>query len=211
MTTEDSSTPSSGGQGRTASSSPRTAASRPSSRSTASISRPASPSPTTVAPTPAPPPPPITVSQQSAIQAAESYLQTKPGRSYQGLISLLDSPYGSHFSAADATFDVNNLLLENDFSQFSTDGGNADFTAALADCQKIQSDVQAAQVSTPIPDATLEQQWSSALADYASVASACISGIQDSDSSLIEQASADVNSGNTAMNTLATDIENAGG
>lgn len=54
-------------------------------------------------------PPPMTASEASAIQAAESYLQTEPGWSYQGLIDQLDSPYGGQFSVADATFAVNNL------------------------------------------------------------------------------------------------------
>jgi hypothetical protein len=62
--------------------------------------------PTTQAP---PPPPQMTASQQSAIQAAENYLQVEPGWSYQGLINQLDSPDGSGFSVADATFAVNNL------------------------------------------------------------------------------------------------------
>jgi hypothetical protein len=62
--------------------------------------------PTTKAP---PPPPQMTVSQQSAIQAAENYLQAEPGWSYQGLINQLDSPDGSGFSVADATFAVNHL------------------------------------------------------------------------------------------------------
>jgi hypothetical protein len=51
----------------------------------------------------------MTASQQSAIQAAENYLQVEPGWSYQGLINQLDSPDGSGFSVADATFAVNNL------------------------------------------------------------------------------------------------------
>ena len=51
------------------------------------------------------------MSQQQAIAAAESYLQTEPGWSYQGLIDQLDSPDGSGFSVADATFAVNNISV----------------------------------------------------------------------------------------------------
>jgi hypothetical protein len=88
------------------------AASQPSSPAPASqpTSSPA-PVPTT------PPPPAMTASQQSAIQAAEQYLQSEPGWSYQGLINQLDSPDGSGFSVADATFAVNNLSPTPNWNQ----------------------------------------------------------------------------------------------
>jgi hypothetical protein len=77
-------------------------------------------------------PPQMTASQQSAIQAAESYLQIEPGWSYQGLINQLDSPDGGQFSVADATFAVNNLSPTPNWDQqaaiaaqnyMSTEGG----------------------------------------------------------------------------------------
>lgn len=71
----------------------------------------ASPSPT--AP-PSPTPPPMTVSQQQAVDSAQSYLQTEPGFSYQGLIDQLDSSAGEGFSVADATFAVNYVAPASD-------------------------------------------------------------------------------------------------
>jgi Host cell surface-exposed lipoprotein len=66
---------------------------------------------TTQAPAPSPAAPAYTVSQQQAIDAAESYLQDEPGFSYQGLIDQLDSSYGNGFSVADATFAVNHITV----------------------------------------------------------------------------------------------------
>jgi Host cell surface-exposed lipoprotein len=62
-------------------------------------------------------PPQMTASQQSALQAAEQYLQDEPGFSYQGLINQLDSPAGNGFSVADATFAVNNLSPAPNWNQ----------------------------------------------------------------------------------------------
>jgi hypothetical protein len=44
------------------------------------------------------------VSQQQALDSAQSYLALGSGFSRQGLIDQLDSPYGSKFSVADATW-----------------------------------------------------------------------------------------------------------
>jgi Host cell surface-exposed lipoprotein len=60
------------------------------------------------------PPPQYTVSQQQAIDAAQSYLNVEPGFSYQGLIDQLDSAYGSGFSVADATFAVSTIAAATD-------------------------------------------------------------------------------------------------
>jgi hypothetical protein len=44
------------------------------------------------------------VSQQQALDSAQSYLALGSGFSRQGLIEQLDSPYGGQFSVADATW-----------------------------------------------------------------------------------------------------------
>jgi hypothetical protein len=85
----------------------------------ATPSAPSSPAATTapsLSPTapPSPTPPPMTVSQQQAVDSAQSYLQDEPGFSYQGLIDQLDSSYGEGFSVADATFAVNYIAPAGD-------------------------------------------------------------------------------------------------
>jgi hypothetical protein len=74
---------------------------------------------TTAPPSSAPSPAalPMTASEQSALQAAENYLSAEPGWSYQALIDQLDSPDGSGFSVADATFAVNNLSPAPNWNQ----------------------------------------------------------------------------------------------
>src|SRR5262249_3296794 len=70
------------------------------------------PSPRPTAP-PSPTPPPMTESQQQAVDSAQSYLQTEPGFSYQGLIGQLDSS-AVGFSVADATFAANYVASASD-------------------------------------------------------------------------------------------------
>jgi hypothetical protein len=50
----------------------------------------------------------MTVSQQQAIQDAQSYLQNVGGFSYLGLIAQVEN---DQFSAADATFAVNHITV----------------------------------------------------------------------------------------------------
>jgi Host cell surface-exposed lipoprotein len=74
--------------------------------------------PATASTTPAAPPPPAapqyTVSQQSAITAAEQYLSMGSGFSKEGLIQQLDSSAGSGFSVADAKFAVSHISVNWD-------------------------------------------------------------------------------------------------
>jgi hypothetical protein len=66
------------------------------------------------APSSAPAVPQFTVSQESAIQAAQQYLSMGTGFSREGLIQQLDSSAGSGFSVADATFAVNHIKVNWD-------------------------------------------------------------------------------------------------
>jgi hypothetical protein len=82
------------------------------------------PAPTTAAPTttkpkpaptttkPKPKAPTFTVSQQSAMDEAQSYLDTIGGFSRKALIGQLSSTYGAGFSRADATFAVDHLKID---------------------------------------------------------------------------------------------------
>lgn len=98
----------------------------------------------------------------------------------------------------------------SDFGKLSTDAGNADFPAAGADCQQLQADIQTAQAAAPIADASLEQQWASALGDYQTSASDCVTGIEDNDADLLSQASSEESAGTAAITALTTEIKNEG-
>jgi len=75
--------------------------------STASPAAPATSAPAAPS-TSAPAVPVTTVSQQQALQSAQSYLALGSGFSRAGLIAQLDSPYGGQFSVADATWAADN-------------------------------------------------------------------------------------------------------
>jgi Host cell surface-exposed lipoprotein len=74
----------------------------------------ASSAPPSAAPS-SPAAPQYTVSQQQAIDSAQSYLSTEPGFSYLGLIGQLDSS-AVGFSVADATTAVNAIAPAGDTS-----------------------------------------------------------------------------------------------
>ena len=98
-------------------------------------------------------------------------------------------------------------------SQLRTDATTAEttheFSAVEADLATAQSEIQAAQADPPIPDATLEQLWSTALADYGSGVSEMLDGVQNNlDLTEIKQGAAEVVDGNTPINTLIGDINN---
>ncbi len=95
--------------------------------------------PTTAAPTTTAPS--LTPSQQNAIAAARQYLSLGSGFSQAGLIGQLDSPDGSGFSVAEATFAVNSLNV------------NWDAQAVLA--------AKAYQATTPLSCSGMVQQLSS--------------------------------------------------
>ncbi len=68
------------------------------------------PAPTTQAPTPqAPSTPAMTLSQQQAVQSAQSYLSGGQGFSKQGLLKQLTSSFGEGFAKSDAEFAINYL------------------------------------------------------------------------------------------------------
>jgi host cell surface-exposed lipoprotein len=84
---------------------PATSAPPASQAPTPASSAPAAPAASAPAQAPAPAAPAgPTVSQQQALESAQSYLDLGSGFSHAGLIAQLDSPYGGKFSVADATW-----------------------------------------------------------------------------------------------------------
>jgi hypothetical protein len=110
----------SGGGGKTPASSNASHPAAAAGKSAAATAAPAATSAPAPSPTPSPTPT-MTASEASAVQAAQSYLQTEPGFSYQGLINQLDSPDGSGFSEADATFAVNYISPSVNWNQQAAD------------------------------------------------------------------------------------------
>jgi hypothetical protein len=68
------------------------------------------------------------------------------------------------------------VTLSADMKQLGVDGQAQDAPAVQADCQTLASNVQSIQGNAPIPDGTLQQEYSTALSDFASGAADCING-----------------------------------
>jgi hypothetical protein len=127
-----------------------------------------------------------------------------------------------------ATSDVNGVLswwasygiptsqqIGETMAQLKTDATSAettdDLSAVEADLTTAEGEIQAAQADPPIPDATLEQLWSTALADYGSGISEMLAGFQNNlDVSEIDQGAAEAIDGNTPMTALVSDINSLG-
>lgn len=100
--------------------------------------------------------------------------------------------------------------LGADFTQMSTDATNEDLSATLSDCYTIQRDVAVAQALPPAPP-TVSGPLASAIADYGQGASACITGINTTDVSLIQQATSSFSDGTTQINLASAALTTLNG
>jgi hypothetical protein len=96
--------------------------------------------------------------------------------------------------------------LGSDLTQFGTDAGNGDFTAANTDCKQIQSDDSTAQNMPAIPDPQSASDLSSALTYLSSMAQDCINGTANYDTSLILKANNELTEANAKLNATTADI-----
>jgi hypothetical protein len=96
--------------------------------------------------------------------------------------------------------------LEADFTQFSSAADSEDLGATQAACRHLSNDVVLAQATEPIPVATDEQAWATALQESSMGSGECIDAIQQQDAALITQAEADIVSGNAQVVALINAI-----
>ena len=101
--------------------------------------------------------------------------------------------------------------LENDLGTVGTSANTAantgDLAPVISACQSIQSDVTSLQNDGPVPDPTIEQHWSAALSDYNAGATACVSGANQNDVGLSNQASTDFQNGTSEVNAATAAIK----
>lgn len=88
---------------------PATSTAQPSPSKTVATAPPASSTPAPPAAPAAPSTPAMTVSQQQAVQSAQSYLSMGEGFSYNGLLQQLTSQAGEGFAKADAEYAIAHL------------------------------------------------------------------------------------------------------
>jgi hypothetical protein len=92
--------------------------------------------------------------------------------------------------------------LQFDFSAISGDAKNVNLQALRGACHQLHTDTATAQSLPPIPDSRLEKDWSTALTDYGSAATACTDGMDQNSSGLIDQAVSDIQDGNQALGDI---------
>jgi hypothetical protein len=94
--------------------------------------------------------------------------------------------------------------LVSDIQSFSTDAQANNESAVYNDCQAIVNDAQTLQIDGPINNAAEEASWANALSSFVSGGQACMSGIQNQDSALIQQAGQDFASANAAISQMVS-------
>lgn len=94
-----------------------------------------------------------------------------------------------------------------DFDQIDKDAGNSDTAAVGADCQKLASDVAAAQKAPAIPDAQAASDFSSALTYYQTGATQCVAAANNDDSQGLIDAAAVLVKGNGKIKATTADIQ----
>lgn len=97
----------------------------------------------------------------------------------------LDNPYSNWFNNGGKK--RLNAIITDGYKVALTFGRN-DRIAGQSACQKLQGDVASAQAYPPFPDGEGETHWGAYLGHLAQAASACVSGVAQSDDSQIEVA-----------------------
>lgn len=97
--------------------------------------------------------------------------------------------------------------LQNDLDSINTGGNSGDLTAVLSGCQQLVTDVANAQKVAPVPNPTIEGAWQASLADFATAAQDCVSGINNADLSLIAQYKSYISKGINAQASVIKQIQ----
>ncbi|WP_143120706.1 hypothetical protein [Actinacidiphila alni] len=90
--------------------------------------------------------------------------------------------------------------VSRDTTTVDDDASAKDTTSLGTDCVTLLTDVQAAQIFAPAPDADTQQHWSDALDRLAQSAADCRDGVTRSDSALIAKAAKERRAGSTELN-----------
>ena len=71
--------------------------------------------------------------------------------------------------------------LQNDLNKVTDSGNTGNKSGVIAGCTQLASDTTAAQHLPPIPDTTIQGEWSDSLTDFADAAQDCVQGLQNND------------------------------
>jgi len=103
------------------------------------------------------------------------------------------------FGSAHAS-DVQQFLT--DIQTFGSDATAGNVTATGNDCASLVTDTKTLQSDGPVNNPSDEAAWSSALSDIQNGAQACVSAVQNNDTTLLQTAATDFQSGESAIQEL---------
>lgn len=97
--------------------------------------------------------------------------------------------------------------VSRDLTSITDDRSANDLASLQSDCTTLLTDVQSAQVYTPIPDTTAQEHWSKALSGLAQAAADCSDGAAAQSTSQVSKAGDELDTSNSEL-TLATNQVN---
>ena len=84
-----------------------------------------------------------------------------------------------------------------------------DLSGVAAGCQQFGNHASYALGLPDIPNGTANAAWKSGLSSYQSAAGECVSGVNNQDPTLLNQAATDLTNGTTDLQSAATALANA--
>jgi len=94
--------------------------------------------------------------------------------------------------------------VSRDLTSITDDRSANDLTSMQSDCTTLLTDVQSAQVYSPIPDTAAQDHWSTALTGLAQAAADCSDGAAAQNASQVTKAGDELDAANTEL-ALASD------
>lgn len=130
-----------------------------------------------------------------------------PMTSAQAQLATVTSWYRTNGTA----FQADDKAVTNDLTQVSTDAGNSDDTGLVTACQQLSTDAQTMQALPAIPDSAIASHISSSLSYLNSAGQDCVSGVNNQDSAMIDQATQEMSQGTTQMEDATNEINSVEG
>lgn len=100
-------------------------------------------------------------------------------------------------------------VIDKDTTAISNAAQAEDFPAARAACLSLVADAHTLQADSPVPDATLNNLWQTALDDYSKSGTECMAGIDTNDPTMLKQAITDMGGAISAVDQLTGQIKAA--
>jgi hypothetical protein len=101
--------------------------------------------------------------------------------------------------------------LAADFDGLVKAADSDDLPTISLSCSQLENDVASAQAYDPIPDPQAEHNWANALEQYSRGATDCVDGANNSDASMITQASTEITNGSKDLDQVTKRLNEIAG